>query len=252
MFIRNETFSSFTRGYPVITVILALNIFLHIWGMFLPFGNGLRNWGIGFNLAVSNGEYWRLVSPIFLHNGLGHLLFNSFALVIFAPALEKMLGRVKFATVYLLAGVLANVATFYLEGPIYYHLGASGAIFGLFGIYVYMLLNRKDLLDAQSSQLVMMIVVISLIMTFVNPGINIIAHVFGLASGAVLAPLFLRNARPFYAMRSSSRRTYIDDDEVSFNPNRWKNQGRNKKIQKLILIVLGVLFVIGFIARIMM
>ncbi|MEB1805771.1 MAG: rhomboid family intramembrane serine protease [Bacillaceae bacterium] len=246
MFIRNESFYSFRRNYPVITVIVAIHLILFVWMNFLPFGYLVRNIGIGFNPAVAQGEYWRLITPIFMHLGVGHVLFNSFSLVLFGPALEKMLGKVKFISIYLLAGIIANVATFYLGGLSYPpHLGASGAIFGLFGVYLYMVLNRKDLIDQANSQIVMTILIIGLVMTFVNTNINILAHLFGLIGGAALAPIFLANARPFYAYRHVH-----DPDEVSFNPNRWRKRRLNgATFQKALWIGFGILVVIGILIR---
>ncbi|SDC60398.1 rhomboid family intramembrane serine protease [Shouchella lonarensis] len=254
MFIRNESFSTFVHRYPVVTTLAGLNIIIHLWVLFLPYGAELYRQGVGANFLISTGEYWRLLTPIFLHStqSLFHLLFNTFSLVIFAPALEIMLGRFKFLAVYLLAGVVANIATFLLETPMYTHVGASGAIFGLFGVYLYMFLARKDLLDTQNSQLVLTILAISVVMTFVSPQINILGHLFGLAGGLILAPLFTRNAKPFYAVRHTSRKTYLDEDDISFKPNRWKNRARNQKVIRIVLIVIAVLIAIGIYTRLNM
>ncbi|GAE26441.1 rhomboid family protein [Halalkalibacter wakoensis JCM 9140] len=249
MFIRNESFYSFRRNYPVITVLVAIHLILFIWMNFLPFGNWIRAFGIGYNLAVANGEYWRLVTPIFMHIGAGHVIFNSFSLVIFGPALERMLGKGKFIVVYLLTGIIANIATFYLGGLTYPpHLGASGAIFGLLGMYVYIVLNRKDLIDRANSQLVMTIIAIGLVMTFVNPNINILAHLFGLIAGAALAPLFLIGARPFYA----AQRVYSDHTEPVFDPNRWQKKQRNSKwIKQALWIGFGILVLFGLLGQLL-
>lgn len=250
MFIRNESFYSFRRNYPVVTILVAIHLILFVWMNFLPFGSWIANKGIGYNPAVAYGEYWRLVTPIFMHIGVGHVLFNSFSLVLFGPALERMLGRWKFISIYLLSGIIANIATFYLGGLSYPpHLGASGAIFGLFGVYLYMVFNRKDLIDRDNSQIVLTILVIGLIMTFINSNINILAHLFGLVGGAALAPIFLLKARPFYSNYYNSP----SPDDVSFNPNRWRgNRFRNKKlITKVIWIAFGVLVLAGIIMRIL-
>ncbi|MFC0472354.1 rhomboid family intramembrane serine protease [Halalkalibacter kiskunsagensis] len=247
MFIRNESFYSFRRRYPIITILVGIHLILFIWMNFLPFGNWIRALGIGYNLAVANGEYWRLITPIFMHIGAGHVIFNSFSLVIFGPALERMLGKFKFIVIYLLTGLIANIATYYLGGLTYPpHLGASGAIFGLLGMYVYLVINRKDLIDRANSQLVMTIILIGLVMTFVNPNINILAHLFGLIAGAALAPLFLSGAKPFYA----EQRVFVDATEPIFDPNRWQKKRKNTKIVKQIFwVIFGVLVLSGLLSR---
>ncbi len=246
MFIRNENFYTFRRNYPVIMTLVVIHLVLFLWMNFFPGGRWITTLGIGFNPAVAQGEYWRLITPIFMHLGVGHVLFNSFSLVLFGPALERMLGKVKFLFVYLASGIIANIATFYIGGLNYPpHLGASGAIFGLFGVYLYMVLNRKDLIDQANSQVVMTIMVIGLIMTFVNTNINIFAHMFGLIGGAILAPIILIKAKPYYYYHYTP-----DPDEVSFNPNRWRRKRLDpKSTQKLIWIAFAILVVIGLIAR---
>ncbi|GAF11786.1 rhomboid family protein [Bacillus sp. JCM 19045] len=248
MFIRNETFSSYIRKFPIVSGIIALTVFIHFILLLLPSGFYFRYLGIGLNSGIEAGEYWRLVTPIFLHGDLFHLIFNMGALLIFAPALEGMLGRFKFALIYLIPGILANVATYFLEGSTYSHVGASGSIFGLFGVFLFMYLYRNDLMDRQSAQAFLPILIISLIMTFINSRINVLGHLFGLGFGVLFAPLFLKGARPLhtlYAM-SRSRKTYIDDDDVSFNPNRWKNRQRNSKLKKVAFIIgaLVILFLL--------
>src|SRR5690625_2698943 len=135
MFFRNESFKDFIRFYPVVTTIVAINLIL--W-LLIYFPNPLSDiiyWGgIGSNTAIAYGQYWRLVTPIFLHSpqGISHILFNSFSLVLFGPALEQMIGKFKFGFVYLFTGIVGNVFT-YLVGVSELHLGASGAVYGLLG-----------------------------------------------------------------------------------------------------------------------
>jgi rhomboid protease GluP len=193
MFVRTEDFRSFLRYYPVVSFIIFFQMIIFIWTAFsfLPFSSFLLSKGIGSNLWIAYGEYWRLVTPIFFHGGFGHVFFNSFSLVLFGPALEQILGKTKFVIAYLGAGIIANVAIYLLEGPGYTHLGASGAIFGLFGIYVYMVYLRKDLIDSTNSQIVLTILVIGLIMTFVSPNVSVLGHIFGLIGGLILAPPLL-------------------------------------------------------------
>ncbi|WP_453992218.1 rhomboid family intramembrane serine protease [Bacillus nitroreducens] len=235
MFIRTESFRQFLRFYPIISIIIAIHIFLWLLiFLSLPFGTTLLQHMIGFNFLISEGEYWRLLTPIFVHGGFGHMLFNSFSLVLFGPALERMLGKFKFIVAYLATGMIANLATFYIEPLDFAHVGSSGAIFGLFGIYLYMVLFRKDLISQMNSQLIMTIVIIGLVMTFINSNVNIVAHIFGFLAGAVIAPLFLP--------KTSSHSRVIMAGDSTYRPRmRLPKQFTPRHILWLIIIILVIL-----------
>ncbi|RSK25661.1 rhomboid family intramembrane serine protease [Bacillus sp. HMF5848] len=196
MFIRTENFSTFIRWYPLVTAIVAVHAVLWLLTAFpLPLSVILFEKGAGYNFWIAEGEYWRLVTPIFFHAGFMHALFNSFSIVLFGPALERFLGKTKFLSAYLIAGVFGNIATYLFQPLQYVHVGSSGAIFGLFGIYVFMALFRKDLMSETNSQTILSIVVIGLIMTFLQSNINVAAHIFGLLAGGILAPFVLPKPR---------------------------------------------------------
>ncbi len=187
MFTRTESFRDFLRLYPVISLLVAIHLVIYL-AISLPFlpGDFVFSSLAGVNFYISAGEYWRLVTPIFVHAGFSHFLFNSFSLVLFGPALERMLGKIKFITIYLTAGIGANIATFLLEPPNYIHVGASGAIFGLFGYYIAIAIFQKHKISGENSQTIITIAVISVIMTFVQPNINITAHIFGMLAGFLI------------------------------------------------------------------
>lgn len=235
MFIRTENFRQFLRLYPIISIIIAIHIILWLLiFLSLPFGTTLMQHMIGFNFLIAEGEYWRLLSPIFVHSGFGHMLFNSFSLVLFGPALESMLGKFKFIVAYLLTGVAANLATFYIEPLEFAHVGSSGAIFGLFGIYLYMVLFRKDLINQMNSQLIMTILIIGLVMTFINSNVNIVAHIFGFIAGAIVAPIVLP--------KTSGQPQVIMTGSTSFRPRvRLPRQFTPKHILWIIIIILVLL-----------
>ncbi|ALC92565.1 hypothetical protein AM500_24550 [Bacillus sp. FJAT-18017] len=187
MFTRTESLGQFIRFYPIVSAIIAVNLVFYL-ATVLPF---LPNYLImerltGVNLYIAEGEWWRLITPIFMHGGFPHFLFNSFSLVLFGPGLERMLGRGKFILVYLLSGIAANIATFILEPLSFSHVGSSGAIFGLFGYYVAVVLLRKGRMSKEDSQVILTIAAISVIMTFFQSNINITAHLFGLLAGFLL------------------------------------------------------------------
>lgn len=193
MFTRNESFQTFVEKYPIITLICFFQLIL--WILFsLPFPIFTLYFGFlsGYNGGIDAGEWWRLLTPVFLHASFSHLLFNSLALILFAPPLERMLKGLKFTTFYFTTGILANVATYIIEPPFYIHVGASGAIYGLFGLYVFIAMKRPYYMDKQSTQLILTIIGIGLIMTFLSPNTNVVAHLAGLMAGFLLGPLFLK------------------------------------------------------------
>jgi rhomboid protease GluP len=252
LFVRRESFQQFIRFYPIVTWILGINTFLFLLSFLLPSVYlPIQRWGIGYNAAVAAGEYWRLITPIFLHGGFGHFFFNSFSLIIFGPALETILGRIKFLGLYMFAGILGNVGTFLFEEGHYFHLGASGAIYGLLGLYLYMRFFRQDLIDSGSAQIITTILVVGAIYTFVMPNINLLGHLFGFIGGAVLGPIIFRGRVKYFSMvNTQGYRSRADDDDVGFDPNRWQKQRKRKKMIKFVILGLFILFVlIGIISR---
>ncbi|SMQ60678.1 Membrane associated serine protease, rhomboid family [Bacillus sp. OV166] len=199
MFTRTESFRDFIRLYPIVSIIITIHVGLYLLTRITIFPNAwfFENLS-GVNLYIKEGEYWRLITPTFIHSGFPHMLFNSFSLVLFGPALERMLGSGRFLFVYLLSGFIANVATLLLQPLTYTHVGSSGAIFGLFGYYLAVIMFRKHMLSKQNSQIILTLCVVSLIMTFLQPNINITAHLFGLLGG------FLMGAIPYFNKKDLS------------------------------------------------
>ncbi len=187
MFARTESFREFIRLYPVVSVIVAIHICLYLLTILPIFPN---YWFFehfsGVNLYIIEGEFWRLLTPTFMHSDFPHMLFNSFSLVLFGPALERMLGGGRFLFVYLASGIIANLATLALEPLTYTHVGSSGAIFGLFGYYIAMIVFQNKRLSKENAQIIITLCVVSLIMTFIQPNINITAHLFGLLGGFLM------------------------------------------------------------------
>ena len=243
MIIGHESLRSFVELYPIVSTLIIIHLSLFLIINFFPNGELVLYWGVGQNGLIAQGEYWRVMTPIFLHATFAHLLFNSFSLYLFGPALEQMLGKMTFILSYLVMGIIPNLFTFYLEDAFFTQLGASGAIYGLFGIYLYMVMFRKDLIDRGSSQIVTTILIIGLVMTFVTPNINILAHIFGFISGLAISPIVLVRAKP-YTMHIEVR-PRVEQNEPAFNPNRWKRRKTNRNPIQTLIWGLFILFVIA-------
>ncbi len=133
--------------------------------------------------GISDGEYYRLLTSMFLHFGVVHLLMNMWALWVVGRILEGVLGPIRFLALYLVAGLGGSLAV-YLFNPLGLTAGASGAVFGLFAA-LFIVLRR---LKRDTSSIVPLLV-INIIISFV-PGISLAGHFGGLITGALVAFVF--------------------------------------------------------------
>lgn len=132
--------------------------------------------------GIAAGQYWRILTAMFVHFGLIHIGSNMLVLFFIGIPLERRIGSGRFAAVYLVAGIGGGVATYLFAGPTQASAGASGAIFGLLGAYV-VLARRYRSAELGS---VTGTIVLNLVITFSIPGISITDHIGGLVVGAVL------------------------------------------------------------------
>ena len=148
----------------------------------------LYRWGAKFGPAIQAGDWYRLITPVFLHAGLFHIAANTFALVLFGPRLEQEFGSTAFSATYIVSGV-CGVAASYLVSPVL-SVGASGAVFGLVGAYgVYLIRNRREF-GGQVNRVILnlaFILGINIVFGMFWPGIDQGAHVGGLIAGAAMA-----------------------------------------------------------------
>lgn len=179
--------SALPRLTPVVAGLIAANA-----GLFV-LTSLHRQWE--FDLAqippaVAQGQVYRLLTAAFVHVNLAHLLFNLAALFAAAPAVEEALGHRRFLVLYLLAALGGSVFSFVL-GPVFVAgIGASGAIFGVFGAWF-------SLARAQRSEtaVIVFLIAIMLAYSFYDPGIDWRAHVGGLVTGLVVAAVYAWGAR---------------------------------------------------------
>jgi len=158
----------------------------------------LIDFGAKFNpLIVLEQEYWRLVTPMFLHIGLMHLAFNSYALLAFGRDVENLFGRSRFLALYLLSGVGGAVASFVGNDAI--SAGASGAVFGLVGAMLVFLLVYRNVFGQWGRQRLtnlLFIVALNLALGFAGGGIDNLGHIGGLLAGLALGWAYCPRYRP--------------------------------------------------------
>lgn len=180
-----------------VALFLAMTLFGAVNGLGLNGSQDTRVlliFGAMQNQMIAAGDYHRLLASMFLHIGLIHLLFNSYALYVVGQDVERLYGSARFLLIYFLAGLGGSLASFVL-GTVNVSAGASGAIFGLFGASIaYFYLHRKAFGTRGQAQLrsLLMLAGINLFLGFTIPGINNLAHlgglVFGILLGWILAP----------------------------------------------------------------
>lgn len=144
---------------------------------------GMRN-----NAYITAGQWWRLITPVFLHGSPSHLLFNCLALYIWGRYVEALYGRGKYAAILLLAGFSGCVLGYAFSDN--NSLGASGAIFGIFGAIIAFRKYDKRLFNFIFGVQTLIFVGINLAMGFMQPYVDILGHIGGLAGG-FLAGRFL-------------------------------------------------------------
>lgn len=136
---------------------------------------------------------WRYIVSQFMHADFSHLFFNMFALIVFVPPLEYLLKTVRFIPFYLLCGIGGNLLAAIMaisDGDIHLGVGASGAIYGAYGAYLFIALFRKSMLDSASRQTIYLILFFGILYSIMMVRVSLWGHVGGLLTGFLLYKLF--------------------------------------------------------------
>jgi len=137
---------------------------------------------INSNVIYQN-EIWRLLTSMFMHGDLSHLISNMFGLLIFGTYIEQSISKVKYLFIYVISGLIGNLFTLVLYPSNVISYGASGALFGIIGVVVVIIYFEGDRFFLILATLYLLYFIAS---SF-GPGINLWAHLFGLASGSIFA-----------------------------------------------------------------
>ncbi|MCJ7843412.1 rhomboid family intramembrane serine protease [Lederbergia sp. NSJ-179] len=175
----------FSASKPLFTYIfIAIQIIMFFW---LEMNGGSKNpetlirFGAKFSPLILEGEWWRLITPVFLHIGFIHLFMNTLALYYLGTAVERIFGRIRFVWIYLFSGFMGTLFSFVFTPTL--AAGASGAIFGCFGALLYVGFASPQLFFRTIGKNVLILIGINLVFGLIVPGIDYSGHIGGLVGG---------------------------------------------------------------------
>ncbi len=184
------------KGFWITPLLIDINVLVFILmtamggDIYSPSGNILLKWGANYQPLTLNGEWWRLITCCFVHIGILHLFMNMFALLFIGILLEGKLGRLRFLTAYILTGITASVTSAYWH-DLNLSAGASGAIFGMYGVFLAMLTTNLIPKPERKTQLVSIIIfVVYNLAGGLKAGIDNAAHIGGLLGGMFIGYVF--------------------------------------------------------------
>lgn len=174
-------------GAPLTRAIIGVTIVFYLLQRVGPVYLNL----VYFGPLANAGEVWRMVTVVLLHGGLWHIGFNMYALYIFGPPIERSLGRLAFGLLYLFTAAMGSLWVYLISDPASQAVGASGAIFGLLGMWVYRAYRMRDTAmgKAQLKQYGF-IIAINAALPLLMPSVAWEAHVGGFLAGVIAAALF--------------------------------------------------------------
>lgn len=162
-------------------------------------GYFMLQYGAMYEPLVTEGhEYYRLITSLFLHFGIQHLLNNMVMLGALGYQLENEIGRIKFLLIYFISGIGGNLCSLYWNvshGEQVISAGASGAIFGLMGALLYIVAVNRGRLGRLSGRWMLIMVALSLYFGLTSSGVDNSAHIGGLICGILITVLLYRRKR---------------------------------------------------------
>ncbi len=169
---------------PIITIsLLVINIIVFILTM-LDY-DFMINTFANYYKNVQNGEVYRLLTCTFIHANIYHIFFNMYALYQIGSQMEKYYGKIKFLIIYLVSALLGSLLSVTLTTNV--SVGASGAIFGLFGAMLYFGYKYRTSLDAFLRSGIVPVILINLALGFLIPNIDVMGHIGGLLGGLLIS-----------------------------------------------------------------
>jgi rhomboid protease GluP len=189
------------EGYFITPILIDINLAIFVLmvvsgaGFIQPETQSLIAWGADVRYLTLGGQWWRIITSFFVHIGILHVLFNMYALLYIGMLLERQLGRPRFLAAYLLTGIMSSLASLYWH-PNTLSAGASGAIFGMYGVFLALL--TTNLIEKKTRSALMSSIVIFVAFNLAygtSGGIDNAAHIGGLVSGMLIGYLYYPGLR---------------------------------------------------------
>ncbi|TDI50646.1 MAG: rhomboid family intramembrane serine protease [Acidobacteria bacterium] len=185
--------SSRASGAPATKTFIALAVGFFALTGFGQSGDLIFETLAQWNLAVAAGEWWRIFTPILLHASITHILFNMWALWVLGPQIERGVGTWPFVSLFLASAGVGGAFAFYLGDPLDVAVGASGAIFGLFGVWLSWALHRRNTMQGRAMlRQIGFLLLINAAIPFLVPNIAWQAHLGGLIAGFAIGEIWSR------------------------------------------------------------
>ncbi len=145
----------------------------------------LIHFGAKVNYKIADGQWYRLITPMFLHSDIYHLLFNCIALISLGPDIEIFFGKTKFLIIYFFSGFMGTIASLVFNDVVC--VGASGAIFGLVGANLFLMFLNPAVYKKIYGSNILILLAINLVYGFLNSHIDNSAHLGGMIGGHLIA-----------------------------------------------------------------
>ncbi|TPR16858.1 rhomboid family intramembrane serine protease [Apilactobacillus timberlakei] len=201
--LKNSNFYRKMDERPFFTeLILIIMAFIYLFGLLTNTSQLIITNGAMIKpLIIYYGEWWRFITPIFIHLGFLHILMNGISLYYVGIQIEKIFGHIRFLTIFMLSGIMGNIISFAFSSGL--SAGASTAIFGLFGVFLMLGENFRDNFAVrQMSQSFLLLIIVNIVFDLLSSGIDIAGHLGGLIGGFFI-PYFI--GIPNYKMNKSKK-----------------------------------------------
>lgn len=185
--------AAFIRRSSLTQLIIVVNVVLFLLMSIADPGQASGQTLVRFGALppfLPTDEIWRVITAMFVHIGFTHIGFNMFALYMFGPAIESRFGRLPFLTMYLVAGIAGSAASVAFADP-GFRAGASGGVFGVLGAMIgTAIVHRGHAIAREQLRGLLGLIAVNLMIGFIIPGIDNLAHIGGALAGVVLGVAF--------------------------------------------------------------